>query len=77
MNFATAGGFDQTIITITSFAVLCAITYVLFLFGDKLVKAVGPSALNVITKMMGLILAVIGTQMFIDGAAEAYKTVFA
>ena len=77
MNFATAGGFDQTIITIASFAVLCAITYVLFLFGDKLVKAVGPSALNVITKMMGLILAVIGTQMFIDGAAEAYKTVFA
>ncbi|EOX4813597.1 hypothetical protein ACFKIV_002322 [Vibrio alginolyticus] len=26
--------------------------------------------------MMGLILAVIGTQMFIDGAGEAYKTVF-
>jgi multiple antibiotic resistance protein len=77
MNFATAGEFDQTIITIVSFAVLCAITYVLFLFGDKLVKAVGPSALNVITKMMGLVLAVIGTQMFIDGAAEAYKTVFA
>ncbi|MGR5068296.1 MULTISPECIES: MarC family protein [Vibrio] len=76
MNFATSGGLDQTIITIVSFAVLCVITYVLFLFGDRLVKAVGPSALNVITKMMGLILAVIGTQMFIDGAAEAYKTVF-
>ncbi len=76
MNFATAGGFDQTIITIVSFAVLCVITYILFLFGDKLVKAVGPSALNVVTKMMGLILAVIGTQMFIDGAGEAYKTVF-
>nr|WP_319802988.1 MarC family protein [Vibrio sp. VGrn 2] len=55
---------------------LCVITYILFLFGDKLVKAVGPSALNVVTKMMGLILAVIGTQMFIDGAGEAYKTVF-
>ncbi|MBE3731658.1 MarC family protein [Vibrio parahaemolyticus] len=77
MNFATTGGFDQTIITIVSFAVLCIITYILFLFGDKLVKAVGPSALNVVTKMMGLILAVIGTQMFIDGAGEAYKTVFA
>lgn len=77
MNFATAGGMTETIITIVSFAVLCTITYVLFLFGDKLVKAVGPSALNVITKMMGLILAVIGTQMFIDGAAAAYKTVFA
>lgn len=50
MNFATAGGITETIITIASFAVLCAITYVLFLFGDKLVKAVGPSALNVITK---------------------------
>ncbi|HDM8223807.1 TPA: MarC family protein [Vibrio campbellii] len=77
MNFATTGGITETIITIASFAVLCVMTYVLFLFGDKLVKAVGPSALNVITKMMGLILAVIGTQMFIEGAAEAYKTVFA
>lgn len=76
MNFATDGGIDQTIITIASFAVLCIITYVLFLSGDKLVKAIGPSALNVITKMMGLILAVIGTQMFIDGAAQAYKLAF-
>ncbi|ERB65131.1 MarC family protein [Vibrio coralliilyticus OCN008] len=76
MNFATTGGFDQTIITIVAFGVLCVITYVLFLFGNKLVKAVGPSALNVVTKMMGLILAVIGTQMLIEGLAEAYKTVF-
>lgn len=76
MNFATDGGINQTIITIASFAVLCIITYVLFLSGDKLVKAIGPSALNVITKMMGLILAVIGTQMFIDGAAQAYKLAF-
>ncbi|MCG9596231.1 MarC family protein [Vibrio sp. Isolate25] len=77
MNFATAGGFDQTIITIVAFGVLCAITYVLFLFGNKLVKAVGPSALNVVTKMMGLILAVIGTQTLIEGLVEAYKTVLA
>ncbi len=76
MNFATAGGFDQTLITIVSFAVLCIITYILFLFGGRVVKTVGPSALNVVTKMMGLILAVIGTQMLIDGAAEAYKSVF-
>ena len=76
MNFATTGGIDKMIMTITSFAVLCTLTYALFLFGKRLVKAVGPSGLNVITKMMGLILAVIGTQMLIEGIAEAYKTIF-
>ncbi|GAA5644443.1 MarC family protein [Vibrio proteolyticus] len=76
MNFATTGGVIETVVTVVSFGLLCILTYVLFLSGERLVKAIGPSALNVITKMMGLILAVIGTQMLIDGIAEAYKTVF-
>ncbi|MCY4178057.1 MAG: MarC family protein, partial [Endozoicomonadaceae bacterium] len=63
MNFAATGGIDKMMITIISFAVLCVLTHLLFLSGKRLIKAVGPSALNVITKMMGLILAVIGTQM--------------
>jgi multiple antibiotic resistance protein len=56
--------------------VLCIVTYLLFLFGDRIVKAVGPSALSVVTKMMGLILAVIGVQMLLEGIAEAIKTGF-
>ncbi|EGA67240.1 MarC family protein [Vibrio brasiliensis] len=76
MNFATTGGIYETVITIIAFGLLCALTYVLFVFGERFVKAVGPSALNVITRMMGLILAVIGTQMLIEGVEQAYKALF-
>ncbi|MDN3698919.1 MULTISPECIES: MarC family protein [Vibrio] len=73
MNFATTGGIYEMVITIISFGLLCALTYVLFVFGEKFVKAIGPSALNVVTRMMGLILAVIGMQMLIEGIEQAYK----
>ncbi|GAA5188541.1 MarC family protein [Ferrimonas gelatinilytica] len=76
MNFATTGGLDETIITILAFGLLCVLTAVLFLFGGRIVKAIGPSVLNVISKMMGLILAVIGTQMLVEGIAEAHKAFF-
>lgn len=76
MNFAATGSMTETVITIVSFAVLCVVTYVMFLSGERLVRAIGPSALNGITKMMGLILAVIGTQMLIDGVVEAYHLLF-
>ncbi|MBW3697994.1 MarC family protein [Vibrio sp. T187] len=76
MNFATTGGIYETVITIIAFGLLCALTYVLFVFGERFVKAVGPSALNVITRMMGLILAVIGMQMLIEGMEQAYKALF-
>ncbi|OEF17556.1 hypothetical protein A145_16240 [Vibrio splendidus 5S-101] len=76
MNFASTEGIYETIITIVAFGLLCTLTYVLFVFGERFVKAVGPSALNVITRMMGLILAVIGMQMLIEGIEQAYKALF-
>ena len=73
MNFAASGGFSQLITTIVSFGLLCILTYFLFVFGERFVKAIGPSALDVVTRMMGLILAVIGMQMLIEGIDQAYK----
>jgi multiple antibiotic resistance protein len=67
MNFSAGGGLMEVAVTIVMFAVLCVITYVLFIYGEKLVTYIGASALNVVTRMMGLIIAVIGTQMVIDG----------
>ncbi|MDO6459128.1 MarC family protein [Granulosicoccaceae sp. 1_MG-2023] len=72
MNFSAAGGLMEVIITIAAFGILCAITYVLFIFGEKFVTYIGDSALAVITRMMGLILAVIGTQMVIKGVHGAF-----
>jgi len=72
MNFSSAGSLMEMIVTIAVFAVLCVITYILFIFGEKFITYIGASALGVITRMMGLILAVIGTQMVILGIKGAF-----
>ena len=73
MNFASGGGIMELIVTVIMFGVLCVITYVLFVFGEKFVSYIGVSAMGVITRMMGLILAAIGTQMVIEGVQGAFK----
>ena len=73
MSFSANGGLMAIVVTVAVFAVLCVITYVLFVFGKKFVTYIGASALGVITRMMGLILAVIGTQMVIEGLHGAFK----
>jgi len=72
MNFAAGGGMTEVVITIAVFALLCGITWLFFVFGEKLVGYLGASALGVITRMMGLILAVIGTQMVLQGVHGAF-----
>ena len=71
MNFASQGGFVGIVITIAAFAALCVITYAFFIYGERLVRYLGPAGLSVVTRIMGLILAVIGVQMLIDGVAGA------
>jgi len=72
MNFSTGENFMDMAVTIVVFGVLCLITYVLFVSGEKFVTYIGASALGVITRMMGLILAVIGSQMVITGVHGAF-----
>jgi multiple antibiotic resistance protein len=72
MTFSTGGGISNMLVTISVFAVLCLITYFFFIFGGKLVTYLGTSALGVITRMMGLILGTIGTQMIIEGLRATF-----
>ena len=72
MNFSAQGGVEAMLITIFTFMLLCALTYLVFVFGERLASFTGPVAISVITRMMGLILAVIGTQMAIVGLQEAF-----
>jgi multiple antibiotic resistance protein len=71
MNFASAGGVSEFGITIAAFFVLCLITYVFFVSGERFVGYIGVNGVKVITRIMGLILAVIGTQMVITGISGA------
>lgn len=62
------------IVTIVAFAVRCVITYGFSISGKRLMSVLGRSGLYVITRIMGLILAVIGVQMLITGVSGAIKT---
>ena len=53
------------------FLVMCAVTYLSFRLGERVENRIGASGLRVVTQLMGLILAVIGVQMGIDGVLGA------
>lgn len=59
------------IIVIIAFAILAFLTYFLFVYGELIIKKLGQNLLTVITRLMGLILAVIGTDMVIAGLKAA------
>lgn len=71
MNFASAGGLSELVVTIVAFLILCLISYVFFVSGERFVKYIGDNGIKVVTRLMGLILAVIGIQMLIDGIGGA------
>ena len=71
MNYASAGGVLEFIVTIGAFFVLCVISYLFFVSGERMVEYIGDNGIKVITRMMGLILAVIGVQMLIQGIGGA------
>ena len=71
MNFSATGNSMEIIITIAVFALLCLITYAFFLTGQRLIGFIGKGGINVVTRLMGLILSVIGTQMVIVGLHAA------
>ncbi len=72
MNFST-GGILNCLLTIIAFGILCILTYYVLISGKIIRKIVGASGLKVMTKMMGLILAVIGMQMLIEGVYSAVR----
>jgi multiple antibiotic resistance protein len=72
MNFSANGSWEKIGITISAFAVLCFITGVCFTLGQRLVSLVGDSGLSIVTRLMGLIMTVIGVQMLIAGTSDAF-----
>ena len=49
------------------FGIMCVITYFLFLSSQKIASKISPGILKVVSRIMGLILAVIAVQMLIIG----------
>ncbi len=73
MNFVADGSVIRILITIGIFAFVCLLTLMMFIAGEKLLAFFGENIISVISRLMGLILAVIGTEMVIMGVYGAIK----
>jgi multiple antibiotic resistance protein len=74
MNFVGQGSsFINTIIIILVFAVVCSITYLMFILSNRIADKLSTSLIKAISRIMGLILAVIAVQMFINGVFNVIK----
>jgi multiple antibiotic resistance protein len=74
MNFVGEGkSFLYTILIVLIFALVCAITYYMFILSKKIADRLSQSIIKVISRIMGLVLAVIAVQMFINGVFNVIK----
>lgn len=73
MNNVTNASFVHIVIVISIFGLMIFLTYLAFSLSDLIVKKVGNNLISVIGKLMGLILAIIGTGMVTEGIKLAFK----
>jgi multiple antibiotic resistance protein len=68
MNFVGQGNsLKNTILIILVFALVCAITYLMFILSKRIADKLSRSLIKAISRIMGLILTVIAVQMLING----------
>jgi len=72
MSYVTDANFVHIGIVIGMFAIIIGLTYLAFILSDLIVKKIGNNLITVIGKIMGLILAIMGTGMAIDGIKLAF-----
>ncbi|SEQ42674.1 multiple antibiotic resistance protein [Amphritea atlantica] len=71
MNFAAQSTVGEISRVLIAFAAMCCLTFIAFIGGQWLALYLGQNAIKVISRLMGLILAVIGVQMLIEGIRGA------
>ena len=73
MNSVTDASFVHIGIAIAIFALMIFLTYLAFSLSDIIVRKLGSNIISVIGKLMGLILAIIGTGMLVEGIKLAFN----
>ena len=71
MNFSADSTLPEIVRVLAALALVCAATWAAFVGSEPLVRFLGQNAIKVISRLMGLILAVIGVQMLIVGIRGA------
>lgn len=67
MNFVSNADYLKIGVVILIFGLLCWMTYMSFMLSELFIKKIGHNVISVIGKIMGLIIAIIGTDMVIQG----------
>ena len=74
MNFTTNATYLQLAIIVVMLGLIMWLNYLAFISSEYLVRYIGKNKITVIEKIMGLIIAIIGTSMFIEGVKLAFFT---
>ena len=72
MNFVANVNYVHMAIVIGIFAFMCYLNYIAFNLSESIVEKMGSNLILVIGKIMGLIIAIIGANMVIEGIKMAF-----
>ena len=75
MNFVSNVEAIQIFLVIVIFGFMSILAYITFRLSDLVVKLVGNNVISVIGKIMGLIIAIIGTGMIIQGIKISFNLI--
>ncbi|WP_010519006.1 MarC family protein [Croceivirga radicis] len=67
MNFISKVTYIHMAVVVLVFAFMCLLTYLTFIASDFIANKIGQNVISVVGKIMGLIIAIIGTSMVIEG----------
>ena len=73
MNNVTDASLLHVVILVAVFGIMILLTYLAFSLSDLIVKKIGNNIIAVIGKLMGLIIAIIGTGMIVEGIKLAFS----
>ncbi len=75
MNFVPNASYVHIGLVILIFGLMCLLTYITFSLSDLIAKKIGDNVISVIGKIMGLIIAIIGTSMVIEGIKISFDLI--
>ncbi|MFT6205252.1 MAG: multiple antibiotic resistance protein [Spirosomataceae bacterium] len=73
MNFVSNADYVQILLVVLIFGLMCLLNYFFLSFGEFITKKIGDNVISVIGKIMGLIIAIIGTSMIIEGIKISFN----
>jgi len=73
MNYVSNTDLAHTLMVIIILALICFLNYLSFKLSDLIIEKIGDNIVMVFSKIMGLIIAIIGTDMLIEGIKISFK----